>query len=117
MGNNKPLIASVILILILGLVLNVFVSPFIDNPTIQEDSLIEGLINTIDNGVTLTLPIVGEFTINLVSIFWLGLDSVTDFIVEQLTLLTYIPNEILGIIMITFILSFALTISSLIRGN
>lgn len=110
--SNKLFISTIFLILTLGLILNIVVAPFIDTPTIQDDSILSNGINFIAGDWSISIL---TLTIDLNPLSWV--DSVQLFLVEQLTLLTYIPDSILSIIMVMFILSFTLYIIRLIRGN
>lgn len=117
MGDYKPVLYSVGFLLVIGLVLNIFVAPFIDTDTVVTDSILDGFIDFVENGFNITIPVVGEFSVSPVTWLWLGIDSVTDKVVDQLELMTYIPDSILSIIIILMILSLAYTVVTLIRGN
>lgn len=124
MGEYKPIIFGVLLICLLGLVLNVFISPFVDNTAVNSGSILSGFINFVENGFTISVPFLSsifsslsEVHISPVTWLWLGISPVTDFVVEQLTLMTYIPNIILIPILIIILVGFAYSLVTIVRGN
>ena len=114
--DYKPLLYTVGFLLILGLSLNVFVAPFVSTSSVDSDSMLDGFINFVENGYDISF-LGSSTTISPVTWLWLGIDGVTNKVVEQLELLTYIPDGVLSIIIILMILSLAYTVVSLIRGN
>lgn len=118
MTSFKPILGTLILVFGLGLILNVFVSPFVDTTEPQVNSSLEGLVGFVEDGFYFDLPILGNETINPATWLWLGHDATTDFVVEQLTLMTYIPDAILVplmiILLIALIYSFVIIIKDLV---
>lgn len=124
MGEYKPLIFGVLLICLLGLILNVFISPFVDSTSVQSGSILYGFTNFVENGWSVNVPFlssifsnIGTITLSPVTWLWLGINSVTDFVVGQLTLMTYIPNIILIPIVFIILIGFAYSLVTIIRGN
>lgn len=117
MGNFKPLLATVLFILIVGFFLNIFISPYVDTTSPVSGSILANFSSSIENGWSINLPIIGSVSANPVSWLWLGIDGVTDFIVEQLNIMAYLSNSIAMIIIILSILGLAYSIATLIRGN
>lgn len=115
MSNFKPILVTVLCIFVVGLFLNIFISPFVDSTGVVEDSILEGFIDFIEDGWTISIPVIGEITMSPVTWFWFGIDAVTDFVVEQLTLLTYIPDTIALILIIIGILAMAFSVVTIIR--
>lgn len=117
MANFKPFLIMLVVVFILGAFLNIFVAPFHDYTEQTGDSILLDVADFIEDGVCIDLPLISEFCFSPVTILWAGIGAVTDFMVEQLTLLSYIPDIISIPILILLVLSLAYTIATLIRGN
>lgn len=118
MSNFKPLLATALFILVIGFFLNVFIAPHLDTTEPVTGSVLANFSNHVENGWEVTsVPVIGTITVNPVSWLWLGIDGVTDFMVEQLNILTYIPDTIALVIIVLSILGLAYSVVTLIRGN
>lgn len=121
MASFKPLLFTLVLILTIGAILNLTVGNHVDLTSPASGSVLEGFSNFMENGwaLSITVPIFGSIdtTINPVSWLWLGINSVDDFMVEQINLLSYLPDALSLPLLIVSILAFAFSILTLIRGN
>lgn len=115
MSDFKPIVSSLLIIFVLGIILNVTVAPFVDATDVQGDSVLSGLVVFIANGVTIDPPILGSINISPVTWLWFDINPVTDFIVEQLIILTYIPNVIALPIFIIIIMAFGFIFINIIK--
>lgn len=121
MADFKPLLLFLLVFFTIGAFLNLAVSPFVDTTTPDPDSGLAGLSDFVSNGwaVNITVPVFGTIstTFNPASWLWFGIDSIGDFVIEQLNLLTYLPDELVIPMIILFIVSISYVILTLIRGN
>lgn len=124
MGDYKPILFVLLFIFILGGVLNLVISPIYDVTTPDNSSLMYDAIDFIENGfgigttgiLDIVFPDLEIITISPVTWLWFGNDKVTSFVVDQLTLMTYIPNSVLIPILIILLVTMIYGIISLIRG-
>ena len=114
MANFKPLLGTLVFILFIGLVLNVFVAPFVDASDPVSESVLEGFSGFVENGLTINVPVVGELSFNIFGIFG---SSAQDYLVEQINIMTYIPDAIALIILILSIAGLVFSVVTIIRGN
>lgn len=121
MADLKPLLIVVTSFFLIGAFLNFFIAPHLDLTSPSNESVLYGLSNALEYNVTIgfTIPIFGEIgvTIEPVTWFWLGIDPVTDFLVEQVNLLSYVPDVFVVPFVVVCILVFGWSIVTLIRGN
>lgn len=121
MADLRPILICVLGIFLIAGFLNFFISPFVSASTPSPDSILYSFSNFIENGVDLNIPVpvfgTIDFTFNPITMLWLGIDGITDFIVEQLNLLSYLPDVIIIPYMIIVVLVFGFTIWTLVRGN
>lgn len=124
MADFKPILYVFLFIFIFGFILNIFVAPFVPLNEVVEGSAMAVIIDFVEDGVSLTLggvlslvfPDIEIVNISPVTWFWFGLDFVTDFVIEQLTLMSYIPDSILIPLIVIFLITLIYSIIALIRG-
>jgi hypothetical protein len=125
MADFKPLIVVLLILFVIGIFLNVFIVPFTNADDPNPDSVLYGTINLIENGISINdntmwcaiVPLLCVIHVRPINILWFGIDWITDFIVDDLTALSYIPNIIIAPFMIIFTLALILSIIAIFRGN
>lgn len=115
MVDYKAVLIIVVLLFTVGGLLTWIVSPHFENAEPNNESALYGLADSVENGHTVDLPILGNMTFNPVSWFWLGIDPVTEEIGDSLTSLTYIPDVIAVPFIILIIFSFSYLIITIIK--
>lgn len=116
MADFKPLLLFILLLASSSIFLTIFVNPFVSN-TPSTDSILTGLISVIEDGYNVTIPVIGSFNFNPVTILWFGIDAVTTWLVDSLTSLSYLSDTFLIPLLILFLLAIVFVIVTLIRGN
>lgn len=111
----KPILLVVLLLSITGIFMTLFITPFVSE-TPSDSSALTGLINFIENGVSFDLPVLGNMTFSPVTWFWLGIDSVTNWVVSSLTALSYLPDMFSIPIVVLIILSILFVVLFLISN-
>ena len=121
MADFKPLLISFLVIFLIGAFLNFFISPFVDSSTPESESVLAGFSSLVQDGVTLEIPIpifgTIDMSFNPITFFWLGIDGVTDFMVEQINLLSHLPDIIVIPMFVLIILAIGFSIITIVRGN
>lgn len=131
MADIKPLFIVVLSIILIGALLNIVVSPFVDVGTPSNESMIGDFAEFVDDGfnVSVDIPFIGgfiewilgddvlTFNISPASVFSFGIDGIGDFYVSQLNLLSHLPDEFTIPLIVIAFLSFGFTIITIIRGN
>lgn len=112
----KPMLIVLGILIVLTIFLNVFISPFVSSAGVSTNSSLEGFINFIDNGFSFQLPILGNITFSPVTWFWLGIDPITDWVVDSLVVISYLPDMFAVPLVILISLSFLFVVISLISG-
>lgn len=121
MASFKPLLLTLGILFLVGAVLNLTIGNFQDISSPASGSILEGFSDFMENGweFQITVPIFGSIdsSINPITWLWLSIDAVDDFMVEQINLLSYLPDALALPLLVFFILAFGFTIFTLIRGN
>lgn len=121
MADFKPLLIVFVSFFLIGAFLNLFIAPHLDLTSPSPNSVLYSFSDFIENGVDvdISVPIFGDidFSFSPVTWFWLGIDSVTDFIVEQINLLSYLPDVFVIPFLVVCILVFSWSIVTIVRGN
>jgi hypothetical protein len=121
MAEFKYLALIFISVFLLAALLNLAVAPYSGSLSPNNESILYGFAGFVENGtsVYIDVPVFGEidFSFNPVSMLWLGFDGITDFMVTQINLLTYVPDSIIIPLIAFFIAIFGFVIFTLIRGN
>ena len=116
----KPILFSVILVLVLGTFLTLFVAPFVDTNDPNENSSIYFVADFFDNGISISwdVPIFGEISTQFdpIGIFFSESNSIRIFIVDKINLMTYIPDVVIIPLMILVLMSLIYGVVAIIRG-
>lgn len=112
-GEYYPALISLSIILVLGFVFPLIISPFVDVESIVPSGILENLITFVSDGITFTLPIIGEFTLNFFDLFG---ETFKGYLVDNLTYMSLIPSIILIPLTIFIFFGFGYTIFRLARG-
>ncbi len=115
MAEYKPLLYTLAFIFILGGVLSLMMSPFVDVNTYEPEGILTGFIELIEDGWTFNLPLLGERTINIISWFLLGSETAKEYLVNALVSLSLIPDLILTPIVIIMIVALIWSIVIIIK--
>lgn len=115
MVSFKPILLSLALLFIIGAFLNLTIGSQVDVSSPSNDSVLAGFSNFVENGVLIDVPVLGNITFSPVTWLWLGFDSVTDFMVEQINLFTYLPDKLAIPIFVLIILAFGFVIIMIIK--
>lgn len=111
MSNYKPLIISLLVLFVFGIIINLTVSPFADTTQISEDSVLNSafyennidfivnpkVIDFIDTGLIFDIPIFNLFVIVP--------ETARTTISQQFIIMSYVPNFLLVPFMILFAIS------------
>lgn len=117
MADFKPILITLLAIFLLAGALNLFVSPFVEVVEVQNDSVLSSFVNFIENGFTINIPVIEDWEINPINWLFLGSSGIKSFFVEQLTLLTYIPDYFLIPLLIILLGGLIWSILALLRGS
>jgi hypothetical protein len=102
MTDYKPLYFTLTLLLIIGVVMPLIISDFVDVSEVETDSILDPLITLVNEGV-------GIFGFNLDIFGFLG-DTLQDSLVDYLTIFALIPEIILIPLIIIMIIGIVYTI-------
>lgn len=105
--DYRPLMYSVVLILIVGVVMPLIISPYVDVDDIPEESAMNPLITLFDEGVSIF-----GFSINIFGF----LGDLQDNLVDYISIFAFIPNIVLIPLVIIMVLGIVYTLIKLIRG-
>jgi hypothetical protein len=111
-GTWKLIIYPLVIILVIGLVLNITLQPFLDSgiyPNNANQTEMTQFNTFLTSGleVTIDIPLLGEWTPVIPSPVQLVPTFMRDFLSEQITILAYLPTVILIPLMIIFSVAFA----------
>lgn len=106
MTDYRPLYFTLALLLIIGVVLPMIVSDFVNVSEVETDSILDPLITIIDEGV-------GIFGFNLNIFGFLG-DTLQGSLVDYLTIFALIPENILIPLLLIMITGIVYTIVKLL---
>lgn len=121
MANFKYVLACVVSVLLIGVVLNLFIAPFVDTSEPAENSTLEGFATFVDEGINVSLielPLIGEIGFNFdpTEYIMLGITEANDFVIQQVNLLTYLPDMFVLAFVVVIILVFGYLIIAILRG-
>ena len=122
MGNYIPLYIFLGLLLGIGVLLHLFISPIINTEEADVTSVIYPFIDFFTEGIQLDFPVINIFGFNLMNgidldfFFWLP-DNARNAMISYFNIFTYIPNLISLPIMIIMIVSLVYTIIKLFWGT
>lgn len=115
MATFKPLLIFMTILIGIFLIINLFISPVYDPDQIEVSESTESLINVIDEGWDLNLPLIEDATIKPISYLYFGSETVETFLINQITYLSLFPSVLLTPILILLIGSLGWAIIILIK--
>lgn len=118
MGDYRSLLLIVVLLSVITMFVTFFITPFLSEPS--SSSSLTSVVGVIQNGSTInwTVPIFGDISATFYpSVFWFGIDFVTDGVVADLTALSYLDDIIAIPVLILTVVLLAYVIISTVRGN
>jgi hypothetical protein len=119
MANIKLFIVCFLALFMIGGFLNTFVSPFVDSTQPMNGSVLYGVTNFMENGMTVSLPFLSWINIPIYPLtwFWLGIPAITDYVVKELVLMSYLPDGLVLSIFSVIAIILGLTIVTIVRGD
>lgn len=113
MDEGKYLYLSLILIFVIGGIVPLVISNFVNVEVNSYDGYLSPIVTFVQEGVTIKLPLLSSFTLNFFKIFG---GTIQNFIASQIVAFGLIP-EIIGIpLLILIVFGFVYGIVRLIRG-
>lgn len=112
----KPILFVTLTLVLIGFFMGIFVNPHFSSVDPNPSSALYGLVDFVENGVSYDLPVLGTISFNPASWLWLGIDAVTDYFVDTLTSLTYLPNVLSIPLVVLLVIAFIFVVISLISG-
>lgn len=113
MGEWTPIYISMVLLIFIGVILPMTISPFVDGDGVNSDSFIYPITNIVKNGFDVNLFWVFDTTIDPFS--WFG-DGFKDVIYDYLSVFSHIPSVLSVPLLIFIILGFVYGFTKLLRG-